>query len=141
MKQKFDIGDSVWVHDDEGLDLPTEAQGKFGVVSGYLYHEGEVAGYEVNSPTTEFQNFVAASYHILKLPKLRMYDSAKNIMGILHANDPDLHERVHEISTSHHRLRNFTDATACFVLMWLGVHAITDDPQCLKGSGVHEIVK
>jgi hypothetical protein len=136
-KQTFEVGDFVWVHDDEGLDVPNEARGKFGRVAGKLGCEAN-REYWVEGP--DFPTFNAASYHIVKLPSVRMHDNPKNIMGILHTSDPDLHERVHEISTNHYRLRDFSDATTCFVLLWLGVQALDDNPRLLEGSGLHEVI-
>ena len=136
-QQKFKIGDAVLVVPDEGLDTPRDARGKTGRITGYLRHEGKVVEYWVEGMS--FEKFNATSYHIIKLPSIRMYDSPRNIMGILHSNDPDLHERVREISTSHYRLRDFSDAATVFVLIWLGVQEITDHPRTLEGSGIHEV--
>lgn len=64
MSAKFMTGDEVTIANDEGLDIPHEALGKTGVVTGYLYHEGKVVEYWVESLTHEFPKFNAASYHI-----------------------------------------------------------------------------
>lgn len=138
MSQQFKKGDAVLVVPDEGLDVPASARGKTGRVTGYVCDDaGMVVEYWVEG--LGFPKFNAASYHIIKLPSLRMYDDAKNIMGILHANDPDLHERVRQISESHYRLRDINDATVALTLMWLGAQALDDNPRILEGSGINEV--
>ncbi|KPJ87129.1 MAG: hypothetical protein AMJ53_18580 [Gammaproteobacteria bacterium SG8_11] len=93
MHKQFEIGERVWVRDDEGLDVPTEAQGKYGIVSGYLYGDDQqVAEYWVKSTNNEFPIFNAASYHIAHttvngtIPEL-MKAEFRAAIGI---GDPDL---------------------------------------------------
>lgn len=62
MSQQFTIGDQVRVASDEGLDVPTEAQDKIGIVTGYLYYEGKVIEYWVEGQG--YPRFNAASCHI-----------------------------------------------------------------------------
>lgn len=139
MSQQFKKGDLVWVHDDEGLDVPDEARGKIGKIVAYVRDADtrEVAEYIVDSP--QFEKFNAATHHLVKLPSIRMFDSPKNVMGIIHTADPDLHEQIRSISGSHYRLRDVSDATTCFVLMHLGVQALYDNPRILEGSGINEV--
>ena len=131
---KFTIGDQVLVVIGEGLDTPPRAQGKTGTIIGYI---GE-SEYTVEMP--DGLTFSAAFYHILPIPEIQNFTSARHIVGIIRENDPDLYERIRQISDSHYRLRDFSDATTIFVLAWLGVQVIDDDPRCLEGSGVHEML-
>jgi hypothetical protein len=67
MASKFMIGDKVIVANDEGLDVPTEAQGKIGVITGYLRDKdtGDIVEWWVTG--LDFAKFNATSYHITKV--------------------------------------------------------------------------
>lgn len=133
MSQQYKIGDKVLVVIGEGLDTPFEAQGKTGTIVGNI-SESE---YWVEMP--DGLKFNAASYHIIPIPRLKQFTDAQNIMGILLVHDPDLHMRVRQISESHYRMRDYSDATTVFALLWLGVSALDDNPRTLEGSGIHEV--
>lgn len=139
MSQKFKIGDDVLVVVGEGLDTPPEAQGKTGRITAYIKDDaGKVVEYWVTMPGV--QSFNAAPYHILPIPKVRNPFSPRSIMPIVREKDPDLHLRIRQISESHYRLRDFSDATTVFVLLWLGVRALNKNPRMLEGSGIHEML-
>jgi hypothetical protein len=134
MSQQFKIGDKVLVVIDEGLDTPPRAQGKTGMIIGKI---GE-SEYVVKMP--DGLTFNATFYHIIPIPKLVQYTDARHLPNIIRENDPDLHERIRQISDSHYRLRDFSDATTIFALLWLGVQALDDNPRTLEGSGIHEML-
>lgn len=138
MQDKFNIGDRVWVRDDEGLDTPHEARGQYGTVTGHIGNlEEGTREYLVKG--RDFAEFNFCEYHIILSPTSGtipepLKASFRAAIGI---GDPDLWELL---TTAHESpmLKNFNITTVAFVAMHIGVEIMINDEHGLRECDIFE---
>ena len=138
MSAKFQKGERVWVRDDEGLDVPAKARGKYGIVTGYLHDDGKIVEYWVES--SEFPKFNAASYHIVKVSTTMPDEVKADFRAAIAAGDPDLWGTVH-IVKNHPDLPEFREinlTTIAFIAMHVGCEVLLAKQYGLRECDIFE---
>ncbi|KKM01680.1 hypothetical protein LCGC14_1792060 [marine sediment metagenome] len=138
MQDKFNIGDRVWVRNDEGLDTPHEARGRYGTVTGHIGSQEEgTRKYLVKG--RNFAEFNFCDYHIVALPvNCTIPESLKDeFRAAIGVGDPELWERLQKANEDP-EFANFSITTVAFVAMWLGCEAIIAGTHGLRECDIFE---
>ena len=138
MQDKFNVGDRVWVRDDEGLDTPHEARGRYGTVTGHIGSQEEgTREYLVKG--RNFAEFNFCDYHILPATtRGTIPDNLKDdFRAAIGMGDPDLWERLQKAQEDPEFAR-FNLTTVAFVAMWLGCEQIIADSHGLRECDIFE---
>lgn len=141
MSEQFEIGDKVWVRDDEGLDTPREARGKYGFVTGTI-GSLEEGTREYLVKVRKLPTFNYASYHIVKVgigdgTSLIADELKAEFRAAIAVGDPELWERLRQAHEDP-EFRNKSIVTIAFVAMWLGCEEIIAGKHGLRECDIFE---